>query len=134
MLLLVGCADLEQGYTPAPALDEEMFRVDVEPTLEAQCANPSCHGRPERPLALYAPHRFRADPTRLFLDEPITEDELRHNYERSCAFAADLSSAEESLLWRKPLGLTYHGGGVTLSEHDPEARRIQTWLWSAFSE
>ncbi|MEK6606468.1 MAG: hypothetical protein AABZ30_02300 [Myxococcota bacterium] len=127
---LAGCGGVEQGYEPVPPLDEEAFVESVGPVLEERCANPSCHGRPERPLAVYAPRRFRADATRTFLDEPLTSEELRHNYDRACGFAAFVDAPIESLLLRKPLGRAYHGGGIVLAEGDAETRVIEDWLWS----
>lgn len=130
-LLCIACDGVDQSYFPVPRLDEAVFVADVEPVLEARCANPSCHGRPERPLSIFAPHFYREDSTRTFLNEALSDDELRHNYDLSCSFAVGIDFPDDCLLLRKPLGLAYHGGGVVLDETDPEARAIRDWLWFA---
>jgi hypothetical protein len=129
---LLGCGPVEQEYRDAAVPDEAAFAAEVEPVLERLCANPSCHGRPERPLSVYAPRRFRADPARLFLDEPLTSDEIFANYRSASGFAQGIAAPDDSLLLRKPLGRAYHAAGTVLFDTDPEARAIRDWLWSAW--
>jgi hypothetical protein len=130
LALLCACSGVEQSYVAAASPDEALFAADVEPVLERHCANPSCHGRDERPLRVYAPMRFRVDRDRLFLDEPLSDDEVRANYESAAGFVATGGDPERSLLLRKPLGKAWHAPGAVFFEEDPPARAIRDWLWS----
>lgn len=89
LLLLAGCSFPAQGEAPAVDLDYIAFVNDIQPIFEARCANPACHGRPERALSTYVPRRFRADPQKVHLDEPLTEQEMRHNYTAACILASE---------------------------------------------
>jgi len=123
---LAGCANVEQGTTELARLDRAEFAARVLPILTESCANPSCHGRPERALSLYAPRRFREDPTRTFLDEPLTAEELEHNFRASSALV-DPHDVDASLLLRKAIGRA-HGGGVLLDgPNDDRYRTLRAW-------
>jgi hypothetical protein len=130
LLLLGGCGGVSQGVERVEMRDLEAFVRDVEPVLEARCANPSCHGRPERPLSLYAPSARRKNPDGTYLAGPLSGDELWHNYAVSCALSA--GTPEEALLARKPLGASgglYHGGGAVFEgPTDRGYRAIIRWL------
>lgn len=129
-ILLLGCANVEQGTSENPRLDREAFAAKVQPILIESCANPTCHGRPERGLSIYAPKRFRADPSRTHLDEPLTDEELEHNF---CAASALVNGddVDASLLLRKAIGEhsgSYHGGGVVLDGVDDRRyRTLRAW-------
>ena len=120
---LASCAP-SQGEVPIAMLDRNEFATRVQPILAERCANPSCHGRPDRPLSLYAPLRHREDPNRVFLDEPLTDAELRHNWAASCA--------QGEALAQKPFGEpggSYHGGGVVFDGPTDEGyRTLRAWL------
>ncbi len=129
---IAGCGAPDPGSSPVPLLDQAVFGAEVQPVLAERCANPTCHGRPERPLSIYAPRRWRADPRRVHLDEPLTADELRHNYVASCALAAEAERPEDALLVRKPLGAEgglYHGGGPVFDGvADDGYRVVLAWI------
>ncbi len=122
----IACGPPPQPVAP-PALDSAMFRSQVQPILERGCASPSCHGNDRRPLRVYAPGYFRADPTRLHLDEPISPDELAANQRSASAFALGVDRAEQSLLVLKPLG---HAGHATVfsTVDDRDAQTVIVWL------
>jgi len=117
------------------ALDEDVFYDDVQPILTARCGNPTtCHGREDRPFALYARGANRANPADVFVDPPLSGVEQRANYERSCAFAVDSGGGVELLM--KPLaerrsGVWHGGGDIFLAPDDREYRRIEAWVASA---
>jgi hypothetical protein len=124
---------LGRPLTPA---DLGRFAAEAQPAL-ASCANPSCHGRPERPLALYAPGLHRADPSRRWLDEPLTEAELAANLERVLPFV-DPGDPVRSTLVQKPLdparGGVPHRGGVQWEDPaDPGCADVIAWI-AALSE
>ncbi len=132
LALLSACTGPEAGGEPLGVGPMEVFAAEVEPVLEERCASGGCHGRAERPLCLYAPGQHRADPARLYLDEPLTDAEVEHNARRLAAFAHGVSGAD-SLALRKPLareeGGCWHGGGdVFSSETDPGYRIVERWL------
>ena len=117
---------------PLPVGDEAFFAERVEPHLEARCASAGCHGRPERPLSLYARGQQRADPSRVFLDEPLDDEEVRENARRVAAFALD-RSALESLAVQKPLaidagGVAHGGGDIFVDASDEGCRALIAWL------
>lgn len=124
LLLLGGCMSPSEASRPIRALDEDVFVAKVQPILAERCGNPTCHGRPDRPLSIYSPLRWRADPERTFFQEELSDEELNHNFSVSSVFASETESPEEALLLRKALGevaSTYHGGGVVIeatSDHD----------------
>jgi len=103
-----------------PAADYALFVENVQPILAEDCGNPSCHGDPRRPLALFAVRRHRLDEQEVYRDTPLTEEELQHNHARATAFLVDLERAEDSLLLSKPLapeaGGAGHAGGAQFSD------------------
>ncbi len=125
-LQLLGCSAAEPSDGRVAFLDRTVFEQSIQPDLSAACANASCHGRPERALSLYAARHWRADPTRLHLDEPLSSAELDHNYSVSCAMAW-----ADELLLRKPLAHhadTYHGGGAVFDGvTDERYRALRDW-------
>lgn len=115
LILAAACGPVDESETPVRWLDHAEFAEAVQPVLAARCGNPSCHGRTARPFAIYSQRNWRLDPARTHLDEPLTETELRHNYDTSCVFASEAASPAEALLVLKPLAETAgvaHGGGV----------------------
>jgi hypothetical protein len=132
LLALPGCGLADVDDRSVRWLDYGRFVGEVQPVLQARCANPSCHGTPVRPLSLYGVRSWRADPEALFLPEALTEQELRHNYTVSCVLATEADLPEETQLLRKPLGelaLTYHGGGAIFEgTTDRDYRAMLAWL------
>lgn len=129
---LGGCAGPEATLSVVELGSLERFETDVQPRLVERCAAGSCHGRAERPLALYAPGALRKDPARVFLDEPLDADEIDENALRVAAFAAG-SAAEDSVLLCKPLaqragGCAHEGGAVFADKRDPDYRSLLAWL------
>ena len=138
-LLTLGLAACAQSPAPEPlpAGDLGSFAETVQPVLDAHCADPSCHGRPERPLAIYSPLRYRLDPARRYLSEALTSQELAANLRSVEAFAlaareAGLSAAGCGVLC-KPLaeragGCGHAGGAIFPSADDREYRALESWL------
>jgi hypothetical protein len=133
---LAACGGPAPGSEPVVALSFERFASEVQPMLEASCANPSCHGRPERALRIYAPLRYRADASRTHLAEPLTDEEVWKNFAIACALATGGASADDTLLVRKPLGElaeTYHGGGTVFEgSADARHRTLRGWVAEGF--
>ena len=128
--LAAGCTFPTEGSEEMPNLDRGAFVAEVQPIFEARCANPSCHGRPERALSTYAVGRYRADPGATYSGEPLTEEEIEHNYLASCVLSIFDERPEEAQLAAKPLGKpVYHGGGAVFEdERDADHRTIVRWI------
>lgn len=128
--LAFGCSAPENGTIPLQWLDRGVFVDTVQPILAERCANPSCHGRPERPLSIFAPLRFRSDDSRRYLDEPLARNEIDHNYMACVVFSTEAAQASEALLIAKPLAeIRYHGGGAIFdSTDDPDYQRMLEWI------
>lgn len=131
LLLLTGCIE-DPGERALPAGDPIAFEVDVQPVLAASCANPACHGAVERPLQTYAVRLHRLDPADLYLDAPLTSEELRRNQRSAEAMLSGFAAAADSPLLTKPLapeqGGSTHTGGVQF--HDPTEpgyRALTAW-------
>lgn len=125
-----GCLEGEPA-SPRETPEMQAFREHAEPVLMERCANPSCHGRSDRPLSLYAPQRHREDSADTFLTTPLTEREHLRNYLQSRSFVA--SPAGRSELLRKPLdrssgGSGHEGGAIFRDTSDYDYRRLLTWL------
>lgn len=129
---LCACAPASGGREPIPLASLEVYERSVQPHVAERCGSGGCHGREERPLALYTPGAYRADPARIFLDEPLTAWELRENARRLSAMALGVR-AERSFVVLKPLaveaGGLWHGGGDVFAElDDPACRVLSAWL------
>jgi hypothetical protein len=127
-----GCHGPDEGRVPLRMGSIEDFMVEVAPHVEARCAQGGCHGRPERPLSLYAPGVHRADPDRRYLDEPLHPEEHAENARRLAAFA-QVCDPRRSVLLCKPLarsvGGCWHGGGDNfVDDTDPAHRALLGWL------
>lgn len=131
-VLFAACGAPEQGTAEVRLRDRASFESAVQPVLAARCASPECHGRPERPFSTYAPLRFRADPARTHVDEPLDAAELLHNYVASNLFAEAGDPAEAPALTRKPLAEragVFHGGGVVFDDpSDPDYAALAAWV------
>lgn len=133
---LAGCTFPGEGGEPVPLHDRAVFEAEVQPILAERCANPSCHGRPERPLSTYAIGRYRADPGATYSDDPLTPDEMTHNYLVACVLGAFTERPEDAELAAKPLASPlYHGGGkVFEDERDADHRTIVAWIAAGAEE
>lgn len=132
LAFVAACTGPTPRHDPLLVGELEQFAGEVEPVLESRCASGGCHGREERPLALYAPGQYRQDPSRTYLDEPLTPAELSSNAQRLAAFAHGVAAAD-ALAVRKPLAIDsggcWHGGGdVFRDTTDPGYRAIARWL------
>jgi hypothetical protein len=132
--LVASCALEPPPDEAVPVGDPDAFAREVQPVLDARCADPTCHGRPERPLAIYSPGRHRQDPARTFLVEPLTPEELEVNARVLAAFALEVEDGVDScLVLRKPLaraagGCEHAGGEVFPGRDDREYRALRAWL------
>ncbi len=129
-LLLAGCAPEAEWVEVGPETNFDRYVADVQPIFEARCANPTCHGTADRPLALYAPRLYRLDDDRTWLDEPLTDEELELNHRRARAFLSEV--AEDCQLLRKPLdedaGGAWHDGGDQFADTaEPEFLAVLDW-------
>jgi len=113
------------------------FSSITQPVLDTDCASPNCHGRPERPLAIFSPGKYRRDPARTFLNEPLDESELAANAQGVAAFALDpLTDGQPidmCLVLRKPLaraagGSGHEGGEQYRDTAEPGYQGLRTFL------
>jgi hypothetical protein len=137
LAVVVAACVSQPAREPLPAGDPEAFAAAVQPVLDARCSDPSCHGRPERPLSIYSPLRYRMDPARRFLSEPLTAAELLANQRSVEAFALASREAGQAasacLVACKPLaaaagGCGHDGGAIFASRDDREYRALEGWL------
>ncbi len=133
MLLLVGCSP-EGAPIALPSADPVGFAA-IEPVLGLRCGNPSCHGQDGRPLRVYTPQRFRLDPSRTFVEEPLTALETELNLASAAVFLSPDSPAESPLL-SKPLavsagGATHSGGAQFEDVFEPEYQALLRWASTA---
>jgi hypothetical protein len=124
---------VEPAPEPIPEGDLARFAADVQPILDHRCATPSCHGRPDRALSIYSSGRYRSDPARTFLSEPLTADELAANVRGVAAFTLDVDRLDDVLVVRKPLaieqgGCWHAGGEIFGSVEDRDLRALRAWL------
>lgn len=137
--LACGCVTGEETVALQRAGALAAFVEQAEPVLETRCANPSCHGNDERPLSLFAPHRHRLDEADVFLDAPLTGDELRHNFLQAQVLIGDVRSAAHSPLLREPLaaragGMSHAGVEVFVDTADYDYRRLHAWVAHALAQ
>ncbi len=129
---MVGCVGPEGELVPITVASFEAFAQDVQPHLTERCGSGACHGRADRPLALFAPGAHRRDAARTYVDEALSEWEIEENARRISAFAI-ARRATDSLVIRKPLaadeGGVWHGGGDTFADPlDPACIELSIWL------
>lgn len=117
--LVSACVDLADEPQHVGPMD--VFASQLQPQLATRCASAACHGRTDRPLALFSPGAYRMDASRQFLDESLTAEELSINAYQTMAFASG-DTAASSLIVTKPLstenGGTSHGGGTVFGNTD----------------
>lgn len=132
-----GCVVEEPPPEALPDGDVAAFAEDVQPVVDRHCADPTCHGRPDRPLALYSPGRFRRDAARTYLIEPLSDEELAVNARSVAVFALDPEALADGLdgclVLRKPLALAaggcgHEGGEIFLTRDDRGYRALRGWL------
>jgi hypothetical protein len=132
-----GCALDVPPPLALPAGDVVVFAQRTQPVLDRACASAGCHGRIERPLALYSPGHRRSDPARTFLNESLSDSELLANARAIDAFALeplrDSLPIHDCLVLRKPLALAYGGAGheggeLFPSPDDRDYQAVQAYL------
>ncbi|MCC6213334.1 MAG: hypothetical protein IT376_00560 [Polyangiaceae bacterium] len=128
--LIAGCVGAPREELPG-AGGVEAFADQAQPVLAERCANPSCHGNPSRPLSLYAPRRHRADPGDVYLDTPLTAEELEHDFRQAAVFVAEARRPDESLLLVKPRSPEHGDGLVFLDPVEYDLRRLRAWVRAA---
>jgi hypothetical protein len=120
-----------------PDGDVVVFAQRTQPVFDRACASAGCHGRAERPLALYSPGNRRSDPARTFLNEPLSDSELLANARAIDAFALeplrDNLPIDDCLVLRKPLALSFGGAGheggeLFPSPDDRDYQAVQAYL------
>lgn len=129
-LLGVRCVGAPREELPGGG-SVEAFTEQAQPVLAERCANPSCHGNVSRPLSLYAPRRHRVDPGDVYLDAPLTAEELEHDFRQASVFVAEAPSADESLLLVKPRSAEHGDGLVFLDPVEYDLRRLRAWVRAA---
>jgi hypothetical protein len=139
LLLLSGCVAADEVEPLPLGGGLALFAEQAQPVFAARCANPSCHGSAERPLSLFAPHRYRQDPDRVYVDEPLTEDELRHNFLQTAAFTSSCTDASQCLLLTKPLAVEAGGSGhanieIFMDTSDYDYQRLSSWVERALAD
>lgn len=114
---------------PAGVLaSEATFDAEVGPLLEGRCGDAACHGRPERPLPLYAPGARRLYPADTFWKGPLKPAEVAANYRAVLGFIDDARPRRTTLL-RKAVGELGHGGKrIFEAWSDPACRAVEAWL------
>jgi len=120
------CVDLSATQA-MPETELEPFVDLAQPVLGARCANASCHGNGERPLAVFEVHRYRLSDDDTFVDTPLTDEELRLNLLRAALFTADIEHAAESLLVVKPRS-RHADVEVFVDDADFDYRRLVAWV------
>ena len=135
LVLLAGCVEPADPSELPPA-DFALFADTVQPVYANRCANPSCHGSADRPLALYAAWQYRIDSADLWSPPPISDVELEANFDRSRALLVGLTDPGDSQLLRRPLdpdaGGADHAGGVQFGDDtDADYLAIEAWIEDA---
>ncbi len=139
-LVLAG-ACVDAGDTePLPiAGGLDAFLELAQPVLAARCANPSCHGNADRPLAVYAVHRHRMDPRDVYVDTPLSDEELRHNFVQASVFLLGVRDASQCPLLTRPLAVEAGGSGhasvaIFAGTADYDYQRLHAWIEATLDE
>src|SRR5271154_5093147 len=83
VLALASCNTVTNSPAPDPtmAVDETVFRCNVQPILVRQCSYNACHGNAGSPFRVYSPGKLRASPPATIDDAiaVLTDDEQHAN-------------------------------------------------------
>ena len=109
-------------------ISRQTFALETGPLLEKRCGDSMCHGRPERPLALYAVGARRLDPATTHLKVPLTEAELDANYTSILGFLDSGNPRATTLLQKATGHMGHEGGPVFAAPSDPECAAIIAWI------
>ncbi len=137
MLVGTACSVVsnEPAPNPAAALDEQVFRCNVEPILVRQCSFAACHGIAGAALRVYSPGKLRAIPP-ANIDAaiaPLDEGEHHANFQSASGFSFGIVEVDDNWLLRKPLpsrdgGYEHAGGAIWAGVTDPQYVAIRDWL------
>ena len=136
VLVLAACTTVTNGPAPDPstAVDETVFRCNVQPILVRQCSYNACHGNAGSPFRVYSPGKLRASPP-ANIDDAIavlTDAEQHGNFTSAAGFLFD-ASVDDDWLLRKPLpaalgGYEHKGGAIFSGTGDAQYVAIHDWL------
>lgn len=130
---LLGCetaaTDGTQPLLPkAMVADRQAFAAEAAPLLETRCGDAMCHGRADRPYALFAAGARRIVAADTFMKTPLTAAEVDANYWSTMGFV-DAAQPRATTLVQKAIGHLGHGGGpVFAAPSDPECVALTNWL------
>ncbi|MCC7381532.1 MAG: hypothetical protein IT384_06855 [Deltaproteobacteria bacterium] len=123
---------MDDTFAP-PQPDRATFDLEAGPLLAKRCADTNCHGM-DRPFALYAVGRRRADARLTFSPEPLSAAEVDANYTGTLGFL-DAPRLRDTTLLRKAIGMGglggHRGGAIFAAPSDPECRAIERWIRTA---
>ena len=137
LLAIAGCSDIRNMPEPEPsaALDESVFRCNVEPVLAKQCSYNACHGNAGAALRVYTPGKLRATKPATIDDAiaPLTDDEQHANFLSASGFGAGDRVDDDWLLRKLRLpavdgGFELKGGAIYSRTDDPQYDPIHDWL------
>jgi hypothetical protein len=117
----------------------------VSAMLERRCGSLDCHGFAGRAMRIYSKNGLRLPPIDPVADggvvnEPglgeTTPEEKSANYrsvvgiepEKTEDVAKGNAGADTLLIYKKPLGIEGHKGGVPVNRGDPSERCLVSWL------
>lgn len=133
-LALSGCVVDPSGTTALPFPSRATFADEAGPILAKRCGDYACHGKADRPYALYAVNRWRMAATDQYSSHPLTTAEWDANYNATRGFL-DAVRGRETTLVRKALAVGgvggHHGGAIFAAPSDPECQAILTWIAGA---
>lgn len=116
----------------------------VSAMLERRCGSLDCHGYVRRPMRLYSKYGLRLPPLDLtdasLINEPglgeTTPEEKSANYrslvgvepEKTEEVSKGGADPDTLLVYKKPLGLEGHKGGIPVNKGDDSERCLVSWL------
>ena len=116
----------------------------VSAMLERRCGSLDCHGYTRRPLRIYSKYGLRLPPIDAndasIINEPgsgeTTPEEKSANYrslvgvepEKTEDVAKNNATPDTLLIYKKPLGIEGHKGGVPVNKGDDSERCLVSWL------
>jgi hypothetical protein len=137
LVSLVACTSVTESPAtdPTTALDETVFKCNVEPVLVRQCSYNACHGNAGSALRVYAPGKLRAAPPANVDDEdgPVTDPEHHANFLAAAGLSFGVETTDDNWLLRKPLpaaagGFEHAGGAIYGGTQDAQYVAIHDWL------
>jgi hypothetical protein len=137
LALIPGCSNVQNGPAtdPSSALNENVFRCNVEPILVRQCSYTACHGIDGAALRVYSPGKLRAM-TAPNIDTAIavlTDAEQHANFQSASGFNFGITNVDDNWLLRKPLpaalgGYEHKGGAIWRDTNDGQYLAIRAWV------